>query len=67
MDKQIVQATAEMDNLHSMISRWLDNASGPNARRWYSKCPVCGATWWDNERHNWGCWVPVYNRVRSDQ
>ena len=25
-------AIAEMNDVHGMISRWLDNASGPNAR-----------------------------------
>jgi hypothetical protein len=41
------------------VYEWVVGACAPNERRRYSRCPICDATWWDdNEQHNPRCWVP---------
>ena len=49
------------ENVIASIKTWIDEKTQPlDSGRRYSRCPICDATWWDNEWHNFGCWVPAF-------
>lgn len=47
------------------ILEWVKSKSEPSKAHKYSRCVVCGHSWWDEkEEHMFDCWVPrAKNRV----
>ena len=49
-----------------LIKQWLSLQSRPNRLRRYSRCPICDQAWWDDkEQHQFTCWVPILNRIKT--
>jgi len=53
-----------MEDVTELIRQWVSLQTRPNNDRKYSRCPVCGHSWWgNNEEHNFTCWVPFIAKV----
>ena len=49
---------------YSILKNWIVNNSKPNSSYKYSRCIICGQTWWDDkEEHNFDCKYALSKRA----